>query len=71
MNLNNDFLKLFVTNGVYTTMEEIQIRIDQILEQMKGMNPDTDEYVNLSGELDELSGKADAIYVMQNNQNYF
>ena len=52
-------------------MEEIQIRIDQILEQMKSMNPDTDEYVNLSGELDELSAKADAIYAMQNNENYF
>ena len=58
-------MNLFCNYAVNITMEEIQIKIDEIVNRLKEIDPDTDEAVNLSGELDELSAKADALYIMQ------
>ena len=43
------------------TKKELQDREIEIYEKLKSLNPDTDESVNLQGELDEIQGKLDAL----------
>jgi len=41
--------------------KELQDRETKIYEELKSLDPDTDESVNLQGELDEIQGKLDAL----------